>query len=192
MRSILFVLATLATLLLQGCFPLAAGGIGAAVLMAEDRRSAGIYIDDENIEWKARGRLIEGFKDVHVNVTSYNLSVLLTGEAPSEQRKKEIEDAVRAIPRVKTVVNQIEIGGNTALTARANDSLVTTNVKTRFINNGKFSINHVKVVTESSTAFLIGIVTRDEADAAVELARTTSGVAKVVRVFEYIDVATKR
>jgi osmotically-inducible protein OsmY len=191
MRSILLIVATLATLLLQGCFPLAATGIGAAVLMAEDRRSAGVYIDDENIEWKARGRLIEGFKDVHVNVTSFNLTVLLSGEAPSAERKKEIEAAVRAIPRVKNVVNQIEIGGNTALTARANDTLVTTNVKTRFINNGKFSINHVKVVTEAGTAFLMGIVTREEADAAVELARTTRGVANVVRVFEYVEPAAK-
>ena len=180
------------TLLLQGCFPLAATGIGAAALMVDDRRSTGVYIEDENIEWKARGRLIDRFKDTHVNVTSFNLTVLVTGEVPSEQTKTEVADAIRAIASVKNVVNELVIGGNTAYTARANDTLITTNVKTRFINNGKFSINHVKVVTESGTAFLMGIVTREEAEAATELARNTGGVSRVVKVFEYSENAGKR
>ncbi len=179
-------------LLLQGCFPLAATGIGAAALMVDDRRSTGVYIEDENIEWKARGRLIDRFKDTHVNVTSFNLTVLITGEVPSEQVKTEVADAIRGIASVKNVVNELVIGGNTAYTARANDTLITTNVKTRFINNGKFSINHVKVVTESGTAFLMGIVTREEAEAATELARTTAGVSRVVKVFEYAENVGKR
>ena len=178
--------------LLQGCFPLAATGLGAAVMMVDDRRSTGVYIEDENIEWKARGRLIDQFTGTHVNVTSFNLTVLVTGEVPTEKLKAEVAEAVRSIPSVKNVVNELVVGGNTALTARANDGLITTNVKTRFINNGKFSINHVKVVTESSSAFLMGIVTSDEADAATELARTTSGVSRVVRVFEYIGAAGTR
>ena len=73
--------------LLQGCFPLAATGLGAAVMMVDDRRSTGVYVEDENIEWKARGRLIDGFKETHVNVTSFNLTVLLTGEVPTEKVK---------------------------------------------------------------------------------------------------------
>jgi osmotically-inducible protein OsmY len=182
---------TALTLLLPACVPLVATGIGATVLMVDDRRSTGVYVEDENIEWKARGRLIERFKDVHVNVTSFNLTVLLTGEVPSEQVKQEIGDAVRAIASVKNVSNELIVGGNSALTARANDTFITTNVKTRFINNGKFSINHVKVVTESGTAYLIGIVTREEGEAAAELARTTSGVSRVVKVFEYIEQAPK-
>ena len=181
-----------ATLLLQGCFPLAATGLGAAALMVDDRRSTGIYIEDENIEWKARGRLLERFKDTHVNVTSFNLTVLVTGEVPSEQMKQDVSEAIRTIPNVRNMVNEIVIGGPAVYTSRANDSLVTTNVKTRFINNGKFSINHVKVVTESGTAFLMGIVTREEADTATELARTTAGVSRVVKVFEYIDATGKR
>jgi osmotically-inducible protein OsmY len=191
-KFLALLLISASTLLLQACVPLAVTGIGATALMAGDRRSTGIYVEDENIEWKARGRLIERFKDAHVNVTSFNLSVLLTGEATSEQMKQEIGDAIRAIPSVKNVNNEITIGGNTALTARTNDTFITTNVKTRFINNGKFSINHVKVVTESGTAFLIGIVTREEADAATELARSTSGVSRVVKVFEYIEQPPKR
>ncbi len=192
MRSPLFFAATIATLVLQGCIPLAVTGIGATALMADDRRSTGVYVEDENIEWKARGRLIESYKDAHVNVTSFNLAVLLTGEVPSEQMKLDIGNSVRSIPSVKNVLNEITVGGNTALTARANDTFITTNVKTRFINNGKFSINHVKVVTEAGTAFLLGIVTREEAEAATELARTTSGVSRVVKVFEYVELPVKR
>ena len=192
MRSPLFFAATIATLVLQGCIPLAVTGIGATALMADDRRSTGVYVEDENIEWKARGRLIESFKDAHVNVTSFNLAVLLTGEVPSEQMKLDVGNAVRSIPSVKNVLNEISVGGNTALTARANDTFITTNVKTRFINNGKFSINHVKVVSEAGTAFLLGIVTREEADVATELARTTSGVSRVVKVFEYVESPVKR
>ena len=192
MKLIGMLLIAASTLLLQGCFPLAATGIGAAALMVDDRRSTGVYIEDENIEWKARGRLIDRFKDTHVNVTSFNLTVLVTGEVPSEQTKQEVGEAIRSIPSVKNVVNELVVGGSTAYTARTNDTFITTNVKTRFINNGKFSINHVKVVTEAGTAFLMGIVTREEADAAAELARTTAGVSRVVKVFEYSETAGKR
>ena len=192
MRSPLVFAVAIATLVLPGCIPLAVTGIGATALMADDRRSTGVYVEDENIEWKARGRLIESFKDAHVNVTSFNLAVLLTGEVPSEQMKLDIGNSVRSISSVKNVLNEITVGGNTALTARANDTFITTNVKTRFINNGKFSINHVKVVTEAGTAFLLGIVTREEADVATELARTTSGVSRVVKVFEYVESPVKR
>ena len=179
-------------LLLPGCFPLAATGIGAAALMVDDRRSTGVYVEDENIEWKARARLNERFKDIHVNVTSFNLTALVTGEVSNEQTRQEVTEAIRSIPSVKNVVNELVIGGPAVYTSRANDSLVTTNVKTRFINNGKFSINHVKVVTEAGTTFLMGIVTREEADAATELARTTGGVARVVKVFEYTEAVSKR
>ncbi len=189
--AILFMVAA-STLILQGCFTLAATGIGATVLLVDDRRSAGIYIEDENIEWKGRARLIDRFNDAHVNVTSFNLSVLLTGEVPSEQMKKDIEQSIRGIPSVKNVTNELAVAGNTSLAARSSDSLTTTNTKARFISNGKFSANHVKVVTETGTVFLMGIVTRDEGDAAAELARTTSGVSRVVKVFEYIEQAPKR
>lgn len=186
------LLISASTLLLQGCFPLAATGIGAAVLLVDDRRSTGVYVEDENIEWKARGRIVERFKDVHVNVTSFNLTVLLTGEVPTEQAKQEVGDAIRGIASVKNVVNELVVGGSSTYTSRANDGLITTNAKTRFINNGKFSINQVKVVTEAGTAFLMGIVTREEGDAATELARTTSGVSRVVKVFEISEAAGKR
>jgi osmotically-inducible protein OsmY len=192
MKFLGLLLISVSTFALQGCFPLAATGIGVTVLMVDDRRSTGMYIEDENIEWKARARLIDRFNDAHVNVTSFNLSVLLTGEVPGEQMKKDIEQAIRGIASVKNVTNELAVAGNASLASRSSDSLVTTNTKARFINNGKFSTNHVKVVTEAGSVFLMGIVTREEGDAAAELARTTSGVARVVKVFEYIEQVPKR
>lgn len=192
MRNILALLMAATAMLMQGCFPLAAVGVGATALVLDDRRSTGMYIEDENIEWKARARLIDRHKDVHVNVTSYNLSVLITGEAPSEQAKKDVADTIRAIPSVRNVTNEINVSGNTSFTSRSNDSLITTNVKARLINNGKVSPTHVKVVTENGVVFLMGILNREESDAAAEIARTTSGVARVVKVFEYTDKVPAR
>ena len=192
MRSIFTaVLLAASAALLQGCFPLAAVGVGATALVLDDRRSTGLYIEDENIEWRARAKLIEKYKDAHINVTSYNLSVLLTGEAPTEDMKKEIGEAIRGITNVRSVTNEITVGGNSSLASRSSDTIITTNAKARLINNGKVSPNHVKVVTESSVVYLLGIVTREESDAASGIARTTSGVSRVVKVFEYIDKAPK-
>ena len=192
MRLIIVMLLIASSALLQGCFPLAAMGVGATAVVLSDRRSPGFYIEDENIEWKIRVQVIEGFKDAHVNATSYNLSVLLTGQAPTEEAKKAIEAAARSNPGVKNVTNEITVGGNSSLAARSSDSLTTTSVKARLINNGKVSPSHVKVVTESGVVYLMGVVTRDEADAAAEIARTTSGVTRVVKVFDYVDKVPPR
>lgn len=193
MRSIfLTVLFAASAALLQGCFPLAAMGVGATAMALDDRRTTGLYIEDENVEWKARARLIDKFKDAHINITSYNLTVLITGEAPTEDMKREIGEAVRSVPNVRGINNEIAIGGNSSLVSRSSDSIVTTNVKARLINNGKVAPNHVKVVTESSVVYLMGIVTREESEAASDIARTTSGVSRVVKVFEIIDKAPEK
>ena len=187
MRKFL-MLATLAAAvpLIQACVPLAAVGAGTVAVMVEDRRTAGIYIEDENIEWKAIARLHEKFKAAHVNATSYNRRVLLTGEVPNEETKKGIQDEIRAVPSVREVINELQVAGASSLTSRGNDSLITTNVKTRMVNNGKFSPNHVKVVTEAGAVYLMGLVSESEGEAAAELARTTSGVSRVVKAFELI------
>ena len=173
--------------LLEACVPLAVTGAGAAALMATDRRTPGIYIEDETIEWKAVGQLRDArFGGSHVNPTSFNRRVLLTGEAPSEEMKKELERWVRAVPNVREVVNEVRVAGASSLASRGNDSLVTSNVKARMVNNGKFSPSHVKVLTEAGVVYLMGLVTQAEGDAAAEVARTTSGVNRVVKVFEYL------
>jgi osmotically-inducible protein OsmY len=188
-RTALAIVIAAATLSLQGCFPVAAVGVGATALVVDDRRSPGFYLEDENIEWRARSVIIDRFKNAHINVTSYNLSALITGEVPDERTKSEVGEAIRKVANVKNVTNELVVGGNSSLAARSNDALITTNVKARFLGAKGFSSNHVKVVTEAATVFLLGIVTKEEADAATEVARTTSGVSRVVRVFEYIDKA---
>ncbi|MGZ5049074.1 MAG: BON domain-containing protein [Usitatibacter sp.] len=187
MRKFIGLTAVAATLALaQGCFPLAVTGMGAAALMATDRRTTGIYIEDESIEWKALARMRQEFASSHVNATSFNRRVLVTGEAPTEEMKQKIEEAVRGLENVREVVNELQVAGASSLASRGSDSLVTTNVKARMVNNGKFSTNHVKVVTEAGVVYLMGLVTTSEGDAAVEIARTTSGVNRVVKVFEYV------
>jgi osmotically-inducible protein OsmY len=173
--------------LLQGCFPLAVGGVGAAALMATDRRTTGTYIEDEGIEWKVIGKVRDRFPGAHVNATSFNRRVLLTGEAPNEDAKKQIEEAVRSIENVKEVTNELQVAGAASIASRGNDALITSNVKARMVNNGKFSPSHVKVLTEQGVVYLMGLLTPAEGDAATEIARTTSGVNRVVKVFEYVN-----
>ena len=171
---------------LQGCFPLAVTGMGAAALMATDRRTTGIYIEDENIEWKVIARLREDNRGAYVNGTSYNRRVLLTGQAPTEDEKRRIEEMVRGIESVREVVNELTVGAASSMTTRGNDALITSNIKARMVNNGKFSPSHIKVVTESNVVYLMGLVNPAEGEAAAEIARTGQGVKRVVKVFEYI------
>lgn len=185
--SSLFLLAACLPLL-QACVPVIAGGVGAGITMANDRRTSGIYIEDQNIELKAQSRLSEQLKDqVHVNVTSYNLALLLTGETPTPTLRAEAETIVHAVPNVRQVFNEIAVAPLSNFSNRSNDSYITTKVKARMVDANKFNIVHVKVVTEASIVYLLGIVTHKEAEDATEIARTTAGVTKVVRLFEYLD-----
>ena len=171
--------------MLQACFPLAVTGMGAAALMAADRRTSGTYVEDESIEWKVLARLREDSRGAYVNATSYNRRVLLTGQAPTEDEKKRIERIVGEIPNVREVTNELTVGQVSSLASRGNDALITSNVKARMVNNGKFSPSHVKVVTEANVVYLMGLVTVEEGDAAAEIARTTQGASRVVKAFEY-------
>ncbi|MBW7859800.1 MAG: BON domain-containing protein [Rhodocyclaceae bacterium] len=188
-RAFLVGLCTLVTLpALQGCFPLVAGGAAGAAIMIADRRTSGAFVEDEGIEWRTRNRLNERFgSSVNISVTSYNRNVLLTGQVPDEATRAEAGRIATAVDNVNGIINELEIAGISSLTARSNDTLVTSRVKARFVDAQTFGAHHVKVVTENGTVFLLGIVTRREADAATEVARTTAGVQKVVRVFEYIS-----
>lgn len=183
----LLVVVPMAVCVLAGCVAAVVGGAGTAVLIAEDRRTVGTVTEDGGIELKTSNRIGDKFKNLHVNVTSYNRMVLLTGEVPDASTKTEIEKIARAVENVRGVYDEIAIAGNAALSARGNDSYVTGKVKGRFIDQQKFNPVHVKVVTESSVVYLLGMVKRKEADDATEIARTTSGVRKVVKLFEYLD-----
>jgi osmotically-inducible protein OsmY len=180
-------LATLAPML-AGCFPAAVVGVGAGALMVADRRISETYLADEAIEVRANNRINEYFGSAtHVNVTSYNRGVLLSGECLSQEDKARIEQIVAGVPNVRVIYNQLLVSQASSLSGRSNDAFITSKVKGRFVDHGQFSANHVKVVTEWGTVFLLGLVTQKEADAAVEIARTTGGVLKVVRLFEIIS-----
>ena len=188
-RSTVLAAALIAALVpsLQGCFPAVAVGAGAGALMIADRRATETYLADEAIEIRAVSRINEKFGEkTHINVTSYNTKVLLTGEAPDAGIKAEIEKLVAGVPNVKATTNEIQVAGLSSFSARSNDSYITSKVKARFIEANKFGPYHVKVVTEAGTVHLLGLVTHKEADDAAEIARTTGGVQKVVRVFEYV------
>jgi osmotically-inducible protein OsmY len=172
---------------LQGC-ELAVIGAGGAMGVAafQDRRAGTVQIEDEGIELRAGNRIGERFGDkAHVNITSYNRAVLLTGEVPDAQARGEIEKIAAGVPGVRGVTNDLQIGKPTTDQSRINDAFITGKVKARFVDAGRFSALHVKVVTEAAVVYLMGIVTESEANAAVEIARTTGGVRKVVKVFEY-------
>jgi len=178
---------TLAAGLLAGCVPVligAAGGMAATTI--DDRRRTGVQIDDEGIELRAGNRISERYSDqVHVNATSYNYNLLLTGEVPDAKVREDIEKIARAVPGVRGVSNELEIAGISSLGARTNDSYITSKVKASFIDARKFSPVHVKVISENGVVYLLGIVLEQEANDAVELARTVGGVRKVVKIFEY-------
>lgn len=172
---------------LQGCVPVVAAGAGTAVLVADDRRTTGTYLEDQNIEMKASSALKKRFgkdDEVHINVTSYNRYVLLTGEVPDEETRKQAGITALGIENVRNVQNELVIGPVASLGQRATDGYTTTRVKTSFVTANKFQANHVKVITDNNVVYLMGLVSEKEAEEATEIARTTSGVTKVVRVFE--------
>lgn len=176
--------------LLTGCVPMFTIGTaaGTGTYISEDRRTSGMFIEDEGIELKSGRRIHQQFGDkVHINVTSYNRMVLLTGEVPTDAIKADIEKLIMSVDNVRRIFNEIAVADNTSLTSRSNDTLITSKVKGRFLAERKFQINHVKIVTENEVVYLLGVVTRQEADNAAQIASSTSGVKKVVKVFEYLN-----
>jgi osmotically-inducible protein OsmY len=178
---------------LQGCFPVVAAGVGTGVMVTLDRRTLGTQTEDESIEWKAGSRVGDKLGNRgHFNFTSFNRRVLITGEAVSEEVKAETKRIVSEIPNVREVINEMTVGPSSSMADRSNDSFITSKVKSRSVDNGKFNPLHVKVVTEAGAVFLLGMVTPAEADAAIQVARTTAGVKKVVPLFEIIELSRAR
>ena len=186
MRLLIAALAMASLPLLNGCAAVALGGAAAAggYLVGEDRRPAAVMTDDQGIELRASNRITEKFPNAHVNSTSFNKIVLLSGEVPDQAAKAEVERIVRGIEGVRGTYNELIVGPPSPLSARANDSYITSKVKTRFLDGRRFNPVHVKVVTEAGTVYLMGVVKKQEANDATELARTTTGVNRVVRLFE--------
>ena len=156
-------------------------------MVASDRRLSDVIAADERIEWTVLNRLNDRFKDqIHVNVTSFNRNVLLTGEAATDTVKQEAERLAAGVAEVRSVTNELAIGPASSLTSRSNDSYITSQVKARLVGAEGVNPLHVKVVTEAGVVYLMGLLTQKEADIATRVARQTSGVRKVVQVFEII------
>lgn len=177
---------------LQGCAEMLAGGAAIGASAVHDRRSAGTVMDDEAIEWKALGELRsdgELWDQTHINVTSFNRAVLLTGEAPNEELRARVEQRVKGLPGVNRVYNEIAIAAPSSYLSRSSDTVITGKVKTSFTGIQDiegFDPMRVKVVTERGIVYLLGLVTHAEADAVTEKARQVGGVQRVVRLLEYI------
>jgi osmotically-inducible protein OsmY len=174
--------------LVSGCAPLLVGTVAVGgTAVATDRRSTDVQLADERIEWNVSGRIGDKLKSQgNVSVTSYNKQVLLTGQATTEPLKQEAETSAAAVPDVKSVVNDLIVAPPSSLASRAHDTYLTSAVKSRFVGDQKFNPVHVKVVTDGGVVYLMGLVTRKEADEATHIARHVSGVKKVVRLFEYL------
>ena len=175
---------------LSACFPLVAGGIASGALLAADRRTSGAQLEDEGIELRIASRLRSAFGErAHVNVTSYNRQVLMTGEVGSAQDKTAVEQLAAKVENVQSVVNELGVMDGSSLGQRSSDTLVTGRVKAAMIDARDLQFNAFKVVTERGTVYLMGRVTQREADRATEVARATPDVLKVVRVFEILTEA---
>jgi osmotically-inducible protein OsmY len=173
---------------LSACVPLVMGGafVG-STMVATDRRTSGAQLEDEGIELRANNRIGQALSDqVHINVTSYNRQVLLTGEVPTATDKQKLDDLVLKVENVRSVVNEVAVLGTTSLSQRSSDTLVTGKVKASLVDARDLQSNVFKVVTERGVVYLMGRVSQREADRATELARNVSGVQKVVRVFEIL------
>jgi osmotically-inducible protein OsmY len=185
-----FLLSALgAALLLGACAPLIVGGamVGGA-LVASDRRTSGIQLEDESIEVKAGSRVHEQLGDkVHVNINSYNRLVLVTGEAKTEADRQALTRIVAGVENVNSVLNETAVMPPSSLTNRSNDVYIAGKVKATFVDAPDLLSNAFYVVVERGTVYLMGRVTEREASRAVELARSISGVNKVVRVFDVIS-----
>lgn len=173
---------------LQGCVGLMVGGAVAGAVATADRRTLGAQADDKSIAIKADLRIKNvAPKDVHVNVNSFNRRVLLTGEVTDQATKDKVEQEVRAIDGVISVANELEIAGPASYTSRTNDALITTRVKASLVDMKTISATSFKVVTERGVVYLMGRVTQREGQVAGDVARGVAGVAKVVKILEYIS-----
>ncbi|NIR58205.1 MAG: BON domain-containing protein [Gammaproteobacteria bacterium] len=176
---------------LTGCAGAVIGGAAATVAVVHDRRTFGTLIEDQTIEFKILDHVNQDqeLKErSHINVTSYNMVVLLTGQAPSPTLKERAGALAREVERVRRVYNEIEVAAPSSFTARGSDTLLTAKVKTSLfkVKAPGFDPTRIKVVTDGGTVYLMGLVSKAEGRAATDQARRVGGVRRVVKLFEYI------
>lgn len=173
---------------LTACAPLLVGGAAGGAMLAVDRRTSGAQLDDEGIELRAKNRMASALQERgHLDPVSYNRILLLTGQVPTEADRQQAEAVARTVPNVRNVVNELTVGPAASLSQRTSDSLTTGRVKSALLGTRSLQSGAIKVVTELSTVYLMGIVTPREADLATSTVRDVNGVLKVVKVFEIVN-----
>ncbi len=175
---------------LSACAPVMVGGMVGGAMVASDRRTSGIQLEDEGIEMRSASAMRENFgSNVHVNITSYNRQVLISGEVPTVRERVQVEQLIGRVENVRSVVNELAVGAASSVGERSSDILITARVKAAMVDSEDVFASIYKVVTERGTVYLMGRVTQREANRATDIARGVSGVKRVVRVFEYITDA---
>lgn len=187
LKKIKLLFISFVLLQLFGCPAAIIGGGAIGIDTVADRRTPGVILEDSNIEFKAFAGIQKLQGQIHTNVTSYNGHVLILGQVPNEEIKSKITDQIKTLANIKSVINELTIGPVNSLSVRAEDTLITSNVKARFFKENKVSPFYVKVVTENKVVYLMGILTESEAKEAEEIAKNTNKVAKVVKLFELIN-----
>ena len=175
-------------ILLQGCATAIITGAATGVTIAHDRRTTGAVIDDQGVEFKAALAIFNNkdiYEQSHINVTSYNGIILITGETLTEQLKQQVYDLVRVIPKVRTIHNELIIAAPSSLPSRSSDAWITSKVKAKITSDRQIDPFYIKVVTEHGVVYLMGIVNQSESDRAVGIASNSAGVQRVVKMFEY-------
>ncbi|WP_210396728.1 BON domain-containing protein [Motiliproteus sediminis] len=178
------------SLLLGGCATVIDATSESPIEENPTSRTTGSFIDDEIIETKSLvnlNKVSEQLKNAHLSVVSYNGVVLLAGQVATEQARQLAEKTVREVRKVRVVHNELTVSGPTSAIVRTNDAWLTTKLKTKMLAEKNLDSGSIKVVTENGVVYLLGLVRRIDADHAVAVARGTSGVQKVVKMFEYVD-----
>jgi osmotically-inducible protein OsmY len=177
-------------ILLQGCATAIITGAATGVSLVHDRRTTGAVIDDQGVEFKAALAIFNNkdiYEQSHINVTSYNGIILITGETLTEQLKQQVYDLVRVIPKVRTIHNQLVIAAPSSLPSRSSDAWITSKVKAKITSDRQIDPFYIKVVTEHGIVYLMGIVNQSESDRAVSITSNSAGVQRVVKIFEYLN-----
>lgn len=176
--------------LAQGCAPVIVAGGATAAVAASDRRTLGALVDDESIEVKARKALNDQpdfGDDVHVNITSMNGIVLLTGEVETADKRDRAMTLIREIPGIRRIVSEIRVAEPRAFAYTTHDGWITGKVKAKLLGTEGIPSGQIKVVTENSVVYLMGLVKQKEGEAAAEATRSVGGITRVVKLFEYLD-----
>ena len=194
MKKVILLCALLvSSFILSSCSPIVQGAaaVTTVVTMSNDRRSAGEILDDKTLDLNLSNIVRKDviLEDMHINFMVYNKAVLMAGEAPSDEARDYLEKVIKQkAPKMKQLINEVAVMPNSGYMSRAKDGIITVQIETLFLDQEVFHPTHVRVMTERSTVYLMGSVTKREAEHATNLATKAKNVDKVVKLFNYLLV----